>query len=138
MWERLIVPLFDDAGNIARIAVMNVPDNELRAGLEIIPDPVLIVDEDQIVRYANRPAREIFDRQTVPGSNKDLFSYAEIDIEMPAPPDKLAKSQVVHDVISIVLSGTMIERFLLTISAVERWGSAYYVITLRPAAEQKS
>lgn len=134
-WERLIVPLFDNADTIVQFAVLNVPDNELRAGLDIIPDPVLIVDEDMIVRYANRIARETFGRQDHLETQMDLFTYSGIDIDMPAAPHELAKSYAVHDVVSLVLRETIIQRFMLTISGTEQWGTAYYVITMRPAAD---
>lgn len=135
-WERLIVPLFDSGGNVVQFAVINVPDNELCSGLEIIPDPVLIADENQIVRYANRPAREMFGHQSYFGSSMDLFTFAGIAIEMPAPPTELVHKGAVHDVVSIVLRGTMVERFLLTISATAQLGHAFYVITLRPSLGQ--
>ena len=135
-WERLIVPLFDPAGEVVQFAVLSVPDNALRAGLELIPDPVLIADADQIVRYANRAARELFSRQTYLSANMDLFTFAGIDLDLPCPPADLARSGVVHDVISIVLRGTMIEHFLLTVSGTEQLGAACYVITLRPAIDQ--
>jgi len=133
-WERLIVPLFDDAGSVAQFTVLNVPDNELRPGLDIIPDPVLIVDEDMIVRYANRVAREVFGHQDHLETHMTLFAYSGIDTDMPAPPGELVKSQAVHDVVSLVLRDTMIQRFMLTISATQQWGTAYYVITMRPTA----
>ncbi|MCG6901582.1 MAG: PAS domain-containing protein [Rhodobacter sp.] len=135
-WERLIVPLFDTAGTVIRFIVLNVPDNELRPGLEIIPDPVLIADENQIVRYANRAAREMFGRQVYLGSNMDLFAFAGIDIILPATPRDLARSRTIRDSISIVLRGALIERFQLTVSGTVQWGNAFYVITLRPAVEQ--
>lgn len=133
-WERLIVPLFDEAGNVVQFLVQNIPDNELRPGLDIIPDPVLIVDEDMIVRYANRVARETFGQQTQLEARLNLFAYSGIDTEMPAPPRDLLKSKAVHDVVSLVLRDTLIQRFMLTISAMQQWGTAYYVITMRPAA----
>lgn len=134
-WELLIVPLFDDAGAVVQFIVLNVPDNKLRPGLDIIPDPVLIVDADMIVRYANRIARETFGHQDHFSTQIDLFTYSGIDIEMPAAPHELAKSYAVHDVVSLVLRDTIIQRFMLTISATEQWGTACYVITMRPAAD---
>jgi len=136
-WESLALPLLDTTGAVSRLINISVPDNELRPGLEIIPDPVLIVDQDQIVRFANRAAREMFDHQIYIGTNMDLFTFSGINFTPPAPPEEMAQSRAVHDVVSIVLRDTMIERFLLTISATEQWGTAYYVLTLRPAVEQK-
>ena len=136
-WNRLIVPLCDVNGRITQFAVINIPDNELRAGLEIVPDPVLILDSNQIVRFANRPARELFGRQIYQGSKMDLFTFAGIDVEMPASPWEMAASKTVHDVVSLAIADTMIERFNLTISGTVQWGTAFYVITVHPAIEQK-
>ena len=131
-WDRLIVPICDDDDNVVQFAVLNVANNELSAGLEIVPDPILIADRDQIVRYANRAAREMFGRQIYLGSNMDLFTFAGIDMEMPSTPEELAQSQTVRDATSLVLRDTMIERFYLTISGTTQWGNSFYVITLRP------
>ncbi len=132
-WERLIVPLAGATGEIVQFAVANVADNELRPGLEIIPDPVLIVDAGQVVRYANRAAREMFGRQIYQGSELDLFAFSGIDLDPPDRPEALLRAGTVRDAISLAIRGTMIERFHLTLSATEQWGTAYYVITLRPA-----
>jgi len=136
-WERLIVPLFDSNGDVTQFAVLNVPDNELRPGLEIIPDPVLIVDEQQIVRFANRAAREIFERpvSAMPGTKMDLFTFAGVDLDIPHSPEEFIQSKAIHDVVSLVLCGTLIQRFMLTISATNQRDHAFYVITLRPTFE---
>ncbi|KMW58714.1 hypothetical protein AIOL_003693 [Candidatus Rhodobacter oscarellae] len=135
-WSRLIFPLLDESGDIRQFLVMTLADNELRAGLEIIPDPVLIVDRDQIIRFANRAARESFGRELYLGSEVDLFQFAGIDIELPATPEEMARSETVRDVVSLAIRGTMIERFHLTVSGTAQWGCCFYVITLRPATNQ--
>lgn len=136
-WERLVVPLFESNGKVIKFANLAVPDTDLRPGLEVIPDPVLIADKDQIVRYANRAAREMFGRQIYLGAGLTLFDFAGIDIDLPIPPAELAASGKVQDVVNIVLCDTMIERFLLTVSGIERHDGAFYVITLRPMLEQR-
>ena len=135
-WERLIVPLFQADGTISNLIALNVPDNELRPGLEIVPDPILIADENQIVRYANRAAQETFGHQIYLGADMDLFTFAGIDMDMPASARELARTKTVRDAVSLVISGRMIERFQLTISGTIQWGNPYYVITLRPAIDQ--
>ncbi len=48
-WRRLIVPLFGSDGDaVARFAVLNLPENELRAGLDLVPDPVFVADAERL------------------------------------------------------------------------------------------
>lgn len=130
-WERLIVPVVSDDNVVTRIVVLNVPDNELRAGLEIIPDPVMILDADQIVRYANRAARRMFDRQEHQSQNMTLFEYAGIDLELDQSPAELVRKHAVHDKICLAMRNSLLQDFLVTISGAEIWDTAFYVLTLR-------
>ncbi|MEN0002413.1 MAG: hypothetical protein AAF940_16170, partial [Pseudomonadota bacterium] len=53
VWRRLIYPLLDENGEVHMIAAVNVPDNELSAGLEALPDPALVTRQDGVLMYAN-------------------------------------------------------------------------------------
>ena len=55
-WSRLIVPIIDGLGNVVRFAVLNVPENELRAGLEHVPSHCLVADKGLNLIYANPAA----------------------------------------------------------------------------------
>ena len=130
-WERLIVPVVDAAGRVTRIVVMNVPDNELRAGLEIIPDPVMILDENQVVRFANKAARQMFDRQAYYHYDMTLFDYTGINLAIDLPPAILVRNRAVHDKVCLAMRNRLLQDFLVTISGAELWGHPFYVITLR-------
>lgn len=135
-WERWIVPLVDDAGEVRRILALMVPDTPLSAGLEIVPDPVLILDENQIVRFANRAARETFGRQIYLGSDLDLFQFAGIDLVLPQTPLHLAHSGRVHDSVSVGLRDGIVRHFDVTVSGMLQWGTAFYVAILRPRRDR--
>lgn len=131
-WERLIVPLFDDPETAPTgMAVVLVPDNPLRPGLEIIPDPVLIVDDGMVVRFANRAARELFGRERYLVGEIDLFNFAGLDLAPPMSAAEMARTGAVHEAVSLAVRGGLIEHFLVTLSATQQWGAAFYVVSLR-------
>ena len=59
-WRRVIVPMYDDDQNVSLFAALNLPENELRAGLELMPDPVFVIAPSLDVQYANRSAIRMF------------------------------------------------------------------------------
>ncbi len=135
-WHRLIVPLFDEAGqDVVRLAVLNVPDNVYRAGLEAVPDPVLIADRDLHVRFANRAARETFGQTAGFGRQMDLFGFAGLDFQVADEPEELAQKGAVRDVICLAVHGCMIQRYLVTVTGLLMRRRAFYLMTLRPAFE---
>lgn len=130
-WERLMVPIAGKDGNVIRIVAMNVPDNELRAGLEIIPDPVMVLDADQTVRYANAAARRLFDRGEHSSKDQSLFQYTGIDLEIDRPPGDLVRAHAVHDRVCLAMRDNLLRDFLVTISGARIWDHDFYVLTLR-------
>jgi PAS domain-containing protein len=133
-WHRLIVPVFDTrGGSVVEIVALVVPENEYQAGLEIIPDPVLIADADLIVRFANRAAREVFG-QTVYHTAREmtLADFAGIDLGRPPPPEEMMRHGAVRDEIALVIRDRLVTRFSMTLSAVSQGGRAFYVVMLRP------
>lgn len=130
-WERLMAPVINPEGKVTRIVAMNVPDNELSAGLEIIPDPVMVLDGDQIVRYANAAARRMFDRSQFPSQDLSLFDYSGIDLDIGQSPSELVRKRAVHDRLCLATRDNMLRDFLVTISGSRIWDHDFYVITLR-------
>ena len=59
-WRRLIIPLAEADGTINSFAVGNIPDSPLRAGLDIVPDPAFVFDQNQLLRFANSAACRLF------------------------------------------------------------------------------
>lgn len=132
-WKRLIVPLFDEAGEVVEgMAVVNVPDADIRVGLDVVPDPVLIADREVVVRYANIAAQRVFGQQFQFGSRIDLFGYAGISLDNMEPPENLARSQAIRDRVCLGVKDGLVQRFHLTISGLSLHDRSFYVITLRP------
>ncbi len=131
-WRRLIVPMFaPDGDTVTRFAVLNVPENELRAGLELMPDPVFVVGGDETVHYANQAARRMFElpAQRAPGARlRDLTGIALDDQQSPT---ELLLNQTVTDSVQLRVKGGIAERLIMTVSAAEHRGRALYVVVMR-------
>lgn len=134
-WHRLIVPLEHLDGKISGFIVLNLPENSLRAGLEILPVAVLIVDDGKIVRHANRCAREAFDQARFGPWTRSLFDYAHIDLRLLVPPgDLLVRGRLLQESCRHVCHD-QITPYSALVNATLHHGTAFYVITLQPKAE---
>lgn len=130
-WRRLILPLVDDSGTVTGFAAANIPDNELRAGLEMITDPVFVTDRSAQVLYANAAADQYFSVPT--GPLPDLVHLTGFELKGIKPPEVLLarREQVERLELTHRQTGLM-ERVALTVSAAEHRGHAYYVLHVRP------
>lgn len=134
-WRRLIVPLFGpDGETVTRFAVLNVPENELRDGLELITDPVFVTDGAQRIRYANAAAQTAFGLPPVRPRAPSLREVVGFGIENAPGPDALLAERDVCESVQLAFRGGIGERLIMTVSAAEHRGAAYYVVVLRPAA----
>lgn len=134
-WRRLIVPLFGRNGEVSRIAALNLPDNELRAGLEIIPDPVFVVDEDEAVRFANPAARTLFPQLGAAGRGATLSEHCGLAVGVDATPLELVESgQVENRLCRLQVGETIADDFLVTVSGAIHGAQAFYVVMVRLAA----
>lgn len=81
-WRRLIVPLTEPDDRISGFAALNVADNELRPGLEAVPDPVFLIFSDGRVFFANSAAQELFGYRSF--SLKPIFlrDYCGLDVPL--------------------------------------------------------
>ena len=130
LWRRLVVPMLDGAGEITTFAVALVPDNELRAGLEMIVDPVFVTDGDGIVQYYNDAARCDFEISS--GQRRPLAVLTGIDSGgLPAPEILLARREIVERLELVERRGGIMDRLAISVSAAEHRGRAYYVFLLR-------
>gem|GEM_PF-4548811 len=59
-WNRMLVPLYDDNGQVVRIVGVNVGDCDFHDGLELVMDPVVVINADRQAVYANSAARMHF------------------------------------------------------------------------------
>ncbi len=129
-WRRLIVPLLDETGDVALIAALNIPDNELRAGMEVLPDPAMIVQTDGQLMFSNSPARRIFGELDTPGVQ--LSDYCNIDIELPQNAEDYATSKTFTISHIVGTKNQLLVYFEMRISATYFKGRPYFVVLLKP------
>ncbi len=132
VWRRLIVPLFGtDSQTVTGFAVINLPDNELRTGLELMVDPVFVMDGDQVVHYANGAAQRLFGLEPIASQKRLLSELSGITLDaLPAPEDMLTRGSV-EETVQLTIKAGIAERLVTTISAAEQRGTAFYVVVLR-------
>ena len=131
-WRRLIVPLFGpDGDTVTRFAVLNVPENELRAGLELMPDPVFVAAPNEDVLYANQAAQRMFELTPPQIRGATLRQLTGISLEDQPSAVDLLVNQTVNDSVQLTLNGGIAERLVMTVSATEHRGKALYVVVMR-------
>ncbi|MFT6913431.1 MAG: hypothetical protein ACJAQW_002041 [Paracoccaceae bacterium] len=130
-WRRVVVPVTDDSGDVVAFFAINLPENEFRSGLEIMPFPVMIVNADLIVCFANRHAREAFDAGRQGPWNRNLFEYSGIDLNIKLSPEALLKVGKVHETLSLQVQRNIIARYEISISAMSYRDHAYFVVIPR-------
>ena len=132
-WERLIVPLVDGTGEVRRIAVANVAENELRAGLDLLVDPVFVLDRDELILYANPAAKRYFrvsPHSIAPARLHDVTGISLDDV--PNPDHMLTQGDPVER-IELVDRGGLLERLSVTVSSARHRGRAYHIVVMRAA-----
>lgn len=130
-WRRMIVPVVDGDGQVVQFLVLNVPENELRAGLEILPVPVLIVDKDHCVCYANKQARQEFDAGGFGPWGRTVFDYAALDLAIKETPAQILENGIVQTSQCRHIKHTQIGGYQATISAALHHDVAFYVVLLQ-------
>lgn len=131
-WRRMIIPLSTPVGDIDGFIVMNTPENQLRAGLEILPLSVLILDADMGVCYANKVARQTFDQGHFGPWNRSLFEYAGLDLLIGQTPGDILLQGVVQTTLCRHLMHQRIGAYEATVSAALHHDTAFYVVLLQP------
>ncbi len=130
LWQRLIVPVFDDDGLVSHILVLNVPDNELRAGLELMVDPVFVLRADETVVYYNRAAQTLFHIRA-DNPRRSLEDLTGIPLETVHSPEAMLSQQKIEDSVRLTLRETIVERLVMTVSATQHRDEAFYVVVMR-------
>lgn len=130
VWRRLILPLMDEAGQVRMIAAVNVPDNELRAGLEALPDPALVTQSDGLLMYANSSARRLFGDLAVPRVH--ISEYCNIDINLPDNAESFASAESSTSSQEIGTNNQILVHFETRTSATYFRGTPYFVVQLKP------
>ena len=129
-WQRYIVPRKSETGKITGFIALNVPENELRAGLELMIDPVMVVTEDEKIVYANRAAQAMFKLPAVRREEAfELITGMELN-PCCSPVEMLARHHV-EDSVQLTIRDTIVERLVMTVSAAQYKDTAYYVVVMR-------
>ena len=131
VWQRLIVPLSDAEGRIIRFLVLNVPDNELRAGLELMVDPVFVLTADEKVLYANRAAQTLFGAASHQSAPETFSALTNVPLDIALSPDEMLSQHRVEDSVQLTIREDIVERLVMTVSAAQHKGAAYYVVVMR-------
>lgn len=136
-WRRLIIPLVSEHHEICGFIVMNIPENALRAGLDVVPDPVFVTDGDQIVRYSNVAARRVFDGAASAHVGEVLRDVIGQGLGVQKSPDQMFETGEIVDEIGTLKVGSMVsDQFLLTISGFVHEDRSFYIVIVRmPVAD---
>ncbi len=130
-WRRLIIPLADAEGTLSRFAVVNVPENALRAGLEAVPDPTLVVDDRQILRFCNTAARNLLGLE--PGHiDMQLFDAAGIALPVGVSAKSLDESGTVRTQACLIISNGIVASVSVTASATRLGNRPFLLLIVRP------
>ena len=134
-WRRLIVPLLDPRGDVAQIVALNVPENPLRAGLDAMPDPILVVGPDNRIRFANQGARQTFAQLTTTASLSGEYAIEHLfgpNLRASDPEAHLPHGRQIEEDVTYLLSDTMRLDFTLTMRATLYRDDTYYIAALHP------
>ncbi len=129
-WQRLIVPMHS-GGAVTGFLTMGAPENEMRAGLEIISDPVFVMDADQRIFFVNRAGAELFDVSQTDAHGRTFFDVSGISIEIEKSPMELSGADVVQDQLRLPAESGLSDSFLVTIGATLHRGTPFYVLQVR-------
>lgn len=133
-WHRLIVPLHDASGDVRRIAAVNVADNDLRAGLDALPDPVMLVDATSEVVFANRAACRMFGPGGTRRPRGRLEDVLGTDVDLAASPESLVRQGVLHERRTALVRDAILTPVRVTVGATFYRQTPFYVITVQPSA----
>ncbi len=130
-WRRLLAPLLDDDGEVNAFVGVNIPENDLRAGLDIVPDPVLVADGAQRLHYLNRAARDLFGLARFEMPRLTLLEATGVELDLSATPEEMVGRNAVTDSVHFTFNGAIAQRCMVTTSGVALRGRCYYVVMVR-------
>ncbi|MEO0829525.1 MAG: hypothetical protein AAFY03_03600, partial [Pseudomonadota bacterium] len=134
LWKRMTVPIVSDGDQIVGFLTHQLPQSTVRADLESTEAPLLIIDRDQRVCFANRAAREAFDGGRFGPWKRDLFEYSGIDLGLQDMPAATLRLNSQFDLECRRVEGPLLEQCPITVSAISHAGRAYHVLTIREVA----
>lgn len=130
-WRRIIQPLVNADGTFACFAVINIPDNELRAGLDVLPDAVMVIAADSNVCFANRAACVLFGQARSPLGKVSLQEFTGLELALPDAPEKLILEGRPRQLRRVTASGSMVLHVSLTVGATYYRDQPFFIISAR-------
>lgn len=130
-WRRLIIPLVEDDGRVQRFAAVNVPQNTLRAGLEAVPDPALVLDGDQRVRFSNSAARNLLGLATE-HLGEPLFEATGIALPEGVSASSLDATGTVRTQACLTINHGIVASVTVTASATRLGNRPFMLLIVRP------
>ena len=129
-WRRLIVPVEAPDGGVGAFATVNVPDDELRPGLEAVPDPVLLLDEAGHIRFANTAAQVLFGMRSFSGEDVGLDAYCGFTLDLSHDP--IAGCARTVESRAVAHFGNMVVQFAVTHRGILHRDRVCHVVVIKP------
>lgn len=129
-WRRLIFPVIDGIGAVTRFVALNVAENALRAGLEVVPTPCLVADGAKTVLYANPAARAMHGNRVWTMGQK-IAEAIGCDLPIPGTPERmLATGEITSAVVRVPGLNGELRAYTASVGAAQLGNRTVYVITL--------
>lgn len=135
-WTVLSTPLINQDGPVPHVdgfLLYARAMNKLTPGLDLVPDPVIIVDTFQSIRMVNEAARTMFgDENLRKGVATTLADYTKSDLELARPgAGHNLKARRLRKQCRCLLNGTVVPMHA-TIAPLYHNGADYMVVVLHP------
>jgi PAS domain-containing protein len=131
-WRRLMAPVFDEQDRLTRLLAVNVPDNDLKAGLEALPDPILVIQEDGVVAFANAAAQRFFGERAFSFEAVAFRDYTGLDLPL-ADPAAWWRETAMTQTRMIGVREDLIVHFEVTQSALIYRDQRFIVAVVKPS-----
>jgi hypothetical protein len=133
-WHRMIVPIADGDGALVEFLVLAVADLELAVGLELLSDPVFVVNAQHQVAYCNKAARQFFHLPRIIPRDVTFASLTGFSLGADETPDSLMAEDRTLNFAELVKTDGLMDRLDVTVSAAEHRGKIMFIVSMRMAA----
>ena len=131
-WRRLVVPLLGTHDDVTGFIAINVPESPLRAGLDLVPEPIFVLDSSLDLRFANTFARTLFALQMSGYQGVNFSDLTGIDLSPSVAPEEMfARSTIDNQVVHLQIADRLEDDFLVTVSGAIHSGNSFYIVMLR-------
>ncbi|MEL6169349.1 MAG: hypothetical protein AAFR35_11700 [Pseudomonadota bacterium] len=131
-WRRLIVPVVHPSGEVVRLASLTLAEDPLTQGLELMLDPVFIVDDRLQVRWGNRPARLLTGLRNGRGVSVDFTGLTGVILDPDVAPCELLGRRIVPPRTQVANLDGGVQACAPVVSGILHRDESFYLVTLRP------